>query len=64
MVYVLLLMGQILARLFSRFGRYKNHLKLLMLGLDGAGAIQAFLSLSVCPVLLTGLVSEAEVKPY
>jgi len=28
---------QILARLFSRFGRYKNHLKLLMLGLDGAG---------------------------
>ncbi|XP_024368459.1 uncharacterized protein [Physcomitrium patens] len=28
---------QILARLFNRFGRYKNHQKLLMLGIDGAG---------------------------
>ncbi|KAG0585545.1 hypothetical protein M758_2G019300 [Ceratodon purpureus] len=28
---------QILARLFNRFGRCKNHQKLLMLGLDGAG---------------------------
>ncbi|XP_073394755.1 uncharacterized protein [Physcomitrium patens] len=27
----------ILARLFNRFGRYKNHQKILMLGLDGAG---------------------------
>ncbi|KAG0568803.1 hypothetical protein KC19_6G046500 [Ceratodon purpureus] len=30
-------MGQVLAKLFNRFGRYKNHQKLLMLGLDGAG---------------------------
>ena len=39
-------MGQILARLFSGFGRYKNHQKLLMLGLDGAGM---FLASQVSP---------------